>query len=153
MAGPAPHLPGDALATLNYAPLQSSTGQVAASGHLRISARNGEELRSVRRELERVARGGRISLVRLDREQLPGALATLRLGRAGDRPAGAATGAGIVVETGRAPAWTGLARAVPGLPGAARRLDSGARTPPTPLIDDGRYEVEAVRNLAMIACI
>ncbi|MYS37618.1 hypothetical protein GT025_26190 [Streptomyces sp. SID4920] len=65
----------------------------------------------------------------------------------------AATGAGIVVETGRAPAWTGLARAVPGLPGAARRMDSGAPTPPTPLIDDGRYEVEAVRNLAMIACI
>ncbi|WUX92922.1 type VII secretion protein EccE [Streptomyces sp. NBC_01423] len=56
--------------------------EVAASGHLRISARSGEELRSARGELERVARGVRISLVRLDREQLPGVLATLPLGRA-----------------------------------------------------------------------
>ncbi|MEU2249416.1 type VII secretion protein EccE [Streptomyces sp. NPDC019224] len=55
--------------------------EVAASGHLRISARSGEELRAARSELERVARGVRVSLVRLDREQLPGVLATLPLGR------------------------------------------------------------------------
>ncbi|WP_405939128.1 type VII secretion protein EccE [Streptomyces sp. NBC_00726] len=54
--------------------------EVAAAGHLRISARTGEELRAARRELERVARGVRVSLVRLDREQLPGVLATLPLG-------------------------------------------------------------------------
>ncbi|OKJ77455.1 type VII secretion protein EccE [Streptomyces sp. CB02460] len=56
--------------------------EVAAAGHLRISARTGEELRSARRELERAARGVRVSLVRLDREQLPGVLATLPLGGA-----------------------------------------------------------------------
>ncbi|WUD02712.1 type VII secretion protein EccE [Streptomyces sp. NBC_00523] len=56
--------------------------EVAAAGHLRISARTDEELRSARRELERVARGVRVSLVRLDREQLPGVLATLPLGGA-----------------------------------------------------------------------
>ncbi|WP_374215671.1 type VII secretion protein EccE [Streptomyces drozdowiczii] len=56
--------------------------EVAAAGHLRISARTCEELRAARRELERAARGVRISLVRLDREQLPGVLATLPLGGA-----------------------------------------------------------------------
>ncbi|MFD5070621.1 type VII secretion protein EccE [Streptomyces sp. NPDC058369] len=56
--------------------------EVSAAGHLRISARSGEELRTARRELERVARGVRVSLVRLDREQLPGVLATLPLGGA-----------------------------------------------------------------------
>ncbi|MFF7341546.1 type VII secretion protein EccE [Streptomyces sp. NPDC008163] len=54
--------------------------EVAAAGHLRVSARTGEELRAARREVERVARGVRVSLVRLDREQLPGVLATLPLG-------------------------------------------------------------------------
>lgn len=56
--------------------------EVAAAGHLRISAGSGEELRAARQELERVARGVRVSLVRLDREQLPGVLATLPLGGA-----------------------------------------------------------------------
>ncbi|MEV5605189.1 type VII secretion protein EccE [Streptomyces sp. NPDC052299] len=56
--------------------------EVAAAGHLRVSARTDEELRAARRELERVARGVRVSLVRLDREQLPGVLATLPLGGA-----------------------------------------------------------------------
>ncbi|WP_406283573.1 type VII secretion protein EccE [Streptomyces sp. NBC_00209] len=56
--------------------------EVAAAGHLRISARTDEELRAARRALERVARGVRVSLVRLDREQLPGVLATLPLGGA-----------------------------------------------------------------------
>ncbi|WP_328902695.1 type VII secretion protein EccE [Streptomyces sp. NBC_00441] len=56
--------------------------EVAAAGHLRISARTDEELRAARRALERVARGARVSLVRLDREQLPGVLATLPLGGA-----------------------------------------------------------------------
>ncbi|MFC8536169.1 type VII secretion protein EccE [Streptomyces sp. NPDC057249] len=54
--------------------------EVAAAGYLRVSARTGDELRSARRALERVARGVRVSLVRLDREQLPGVLATLPLG-------------------------------------------------------------------------
>lgn len=54
--------------------------EVAAAGHLRISAGSGEELRAARQELERMARGVQVSLVRLDREQLPGVLATLPLG-------------------------------------------------------------------------
>jgi len=55
--------------------------EVAAAGYLRISARSVDQLRASRGELERIARGVRVSLVRLDREQLPGVLATLPLGR------------------------------------------------------------------------
>ncbi|MFD0025205.1 type VII secretion protein EccE [Streptomyces sp. NPDC058382] len=50
------------------------------TGHVRITGRSDGELLAARHELERTARGVRMSLVRLDREQLPGALATLPLG-------------------------------------------------------------------------
>ncbi|MEU8889005.1 type VII secretion protein EccE [Streptomyces sp. NPDC048442] len=50
------------------------------SGHVRVSCRNEGELVAARRELEQVAREAGVGLVRLDREQLPGVLATLPLG-------------------------------------------------------------------------
>lgn len=53
---------------------------VTISGHVRITERGHEELVAARHELERAARGVRTGLVRLDREQLPGVLATLPLG-------------------------------------------------------------------------
>ncbi|MEV2247700.1 type VII secretion protein EccE [Streptomyces sp. NPDC049970] len=53
---------------------------VSVTGHLRITGRSDEELVTARHELERTARGVKASLVRLDREQLPGVLATLPLG-------------------------------------------------------------------------
>jgi hypothetical protein len=53
---------------------------VSIIGHIRITGRSDEELLGGRHELERTARGVRTSLVRLDREQLPGVLATLPLG-------------------------------------------------------------------------
>ncbi|MFD0343560.1 type VII secretion protein EccE [Streptomyces sp. NPDC127117] len=53
---------------------------VSITGHLRITGRSDEELLGARHELERTARGVRTALVRLDREQLPGVLATLPLG-------------------------------------------------------------------------
>ncbi|MFD7431456.1 type VII secretion protein EccE [Streptomyces sp. NPDC059818] len=54
--------------------------EVPIAGHIRITGRDEEELRSARHELERTARGVKASLVRLDREQVPGVLATLPLG-------------------------------------------------------------------------
>ncbi|MBP0460390.1 type VII secretion protein EccE [Streptomyces montanisoli] len=53
---------------------------VTVAGHVRITGRSDEELLTARHELERTARGVRTSLVRLDREQVPGMLATLPLG-------------------------------------------------------------------------
>ncbi|MEW2545727.1 type VII secretion protein EccE [Streptomyces sp. NPDC047002] len=53
---------------------------VTVTGHVRVTGRSDEELVASRHELERVARGVRTSLVRLDREQVPGVLATLPLG-------------------------------------------------------------------------
>ncbi|MFE3907169.1 type VII secretion protein EccE [Streptomyces sp. NPDC059153] len=53
---------------------------VSVTGHIRITGRSDEELVGARHELERTARGVRTALVRLDREQLPGVLATLPLG-------------------------------------------------------------------------
>ncbi|WP_327708561.1 type VII secretion protein EccE [Streptomyces sp. NBC_00464] len=57
--------------------------ETAVTGHIRVTGRDERELRSARHELERTARGVKTSLVRLDREQLPGVLATLPLGGAG----------------------------------------------------------------------
>ncbi|MGP3635041.1 type VII secretion protein EccE [Streptomyces sp. 24-1644] len=54
--------------------------EVSVTGHVRITGRSDEELVAARHELERTARGVKTSLVRLDREQLPGVLATLPLG-------------------------------------------------------------------------
>ncbi|WP_408997171.1 type VII secretion protein EccE [Streptomyces europaeiscabiei] len=55
---------------------------VALTGHLRITGRSNQELTDARRDLEHAARQARTGLVRLDREQLPGVLATLPLGGA-----------------------------------------------------------------------
>lgn len=52
----------------------------AISGYVRLSARSDNELVAVRAELERRSGSSKIGLVRLDREQLPGLLATLPLG-------------------------------------------------------------------------
>ncbi|MFI1732696.1 type VII secretion protein EccE [Streptomyces acidicola] len=53
---------------------------VALAGHIRVTARGDSELGQVGRELERAASAAKVGLVRLDREQVPGALATLPLG-------------------------------------------------------------------------
>lgn len=53
---------------------------VAITGHLRITGRSNQELTDARRDLEHAARQTRTGLARLDREQLPGVLATLPLG-------------------------------------------------------------------------
>ncbi|MET9690513.1 type VII secretion protein EccE [Streptomyces sp. NPDC006514] len=55
---------------------------VTLSGHVRVTGRSDEELVAARRELERTARGVKTGLVRLDREQVPGLLASLPLGGA-----------------------------------------------------------------------
>ncbi|MGW0758822.1 type VII secretion protein EccE [Streptomyces sp. NPDC002814] len=53
---------------------------VSLAGHIRVTARGDSELSQVGRELERTASSAKVGLVRLDREQVPGALATLPLG-------------------------------------------------------------------------
>ena len=53
---------------------------VSLTGHVRVTARGDDELGQVGRELERAASAAKVGLVRLDREQVPGALATLPLG-------------------------------------------------------------------------
>ncbi|MFE3635081.1 type VII secretion protein EccE [Streptomyces sp. NPDC059168] len=55
---------------------------VSLTGHVRITGRSNQELTDARRDLERAAREARTGLARLDREQLPGVLATLPLGGA-----------------------------------------------------------------------
>jgi type VII secretion protein EccE len=85
-ATPAPNL----VALLTSMPAMASTfsltvargtgGAAAVSGHLRLTARGNTELVAARRQLQRAARGVGVGLVRLDREQLPGVLATLPLG-------------------------------------------------------------------------
>ncbi|MFJ4504051.1 type VII secretion protein EccE [Streptomyces sp. NPDC088864] len=57
-------------------------GAPAVSGHVRLTACDARELAGAARRLERAARGAGVGLVRLDREQLPGVLATLPLGGA-----------------------------------------------------------------------
>ncbi|MER6326842.1 type VII secretion protein EccE [Streptomyces coelicoflavus] len=72
-----------ALATsfsLTLAP--SGRQDVAITGHVRVTGRSSQELADARRGLENLARQARTGLVRLDREQLPGLLATLPLGGA-----------------------------------------------------------------------
>lgn len=60
----------------------SGRHDVAVTGHVRVTGRSSTELADARRGLENVARQARTGLVRLDREQLPGVLATLPLGGA-----------------------------------------------------------------------
>ncbi|MEU6918150.1 type VII secretion protein EccE [Streptomyces olindensis] len=55
---------------------------VTVAGHLRITGRSSDELTAARRDVEHAARQARVGLARLDREQLPGVLATLPLGGA-----------------------------------------------------------------------
>lgn len=69
------------LATTFSVTLSKAGGRgVALTGHIRVTARGDSELGQVGRELERAASAAKASLVRLDREQVPGALATLPLG-------------------------------------------------------------------------
>lgn len=53
---------------------------VSLCGHLRVTGRGDDELVAARRSLEDAARRAGAGLNRLDREQLPGVLATLPLG-------------------------------------------------------------------------
>lgn len=72
-----------ALATTFSLTLSAGDRQVVTvSGHVRITGRSDEELVAARHELERAARGVKTGLVRLDREQVPGMLASLPLGGA-----------------------------------------------------------------------
>ncbi|MFJ4965632.1 type VII secretion protein EccE [Streptomyces sp. NPDC088729] len=57
-------------------------GSTRVSGHVRVTGGSDTELVGVRRTLEQAARHAKVGLVRLDREQLPGVLATLPLGGA-----------------------------------------------------------------------
>jgi type VII secretion protein EccE len=61
---------------------RSGQQDVAVTGHVRVTGRSSTELSDARRALERAARQARTGIVRLDREQLPGVLATLPLGGA-----------------------------------------------------------------------
>ncbi|MER5779000.1 type VII secretion protein EccE [Streptomyces sp. NPDC002039] len=72
-----------ALAT-NFSLTMAPAGRqgVTLTGHVRVTGRSDEELVAARRELERTARGVKADLVRLDREQVPGLLASLPLGGA-----------------------------------------------------------------------
>ncbi|MBY8841430.1 type VII secretion protein EccE [Streptomyces sp. SP2-10] len=56
--------------------------EVSLCGHLRVTGRSDDELVAARRALEGAARRSGAGLARLDREQLPGMLATLPLGGA-----------------------------------------------------------------------
>jgi type VII secretion protein EccE len=56
--------------------------EVTVAGYVRITGRSGDELATARRSLEHAARQAKTGLARLDREQLPGVLATLPLGGA-----------------------------------------------------------------------
>ncbi|MFH9733499.1 type VII secretion protein EccE [Streptomyces sp. NPDC017260] len=70
-----------ALATTFSLTLAPSGHQdVTITGHVRVTGRSSTELADARRGLEHVARQARTGIVRLDREQLPGMLATLPLG-------------------------------------------------------------------------
>ncbi|TDC70408.1 type VII secretion protein EccE [Streptomyces hainanensis] len=53
---------------------------VALGGHVRVTGRSEAELRAVSRQLLTAARGSRVTLARMDRQQLPGVRATLPLG-------------------------------------------------------------------------
>ncbi|MBC9711768.1 type VII secretion protein EccE [Streptomyces sp. TRM66268-LWL] len=55
---------------------------MTVNGHVRITGGSDNDLVNVRRSLEGAARSAKVGLVRLDREQVPGVLATLPLGGA-----------------------------------------------------------------------
>ena len=56
--------------------------EVSLTGHIRVTGRSDDELVAARHALEHAARQAGTGLARLDREQLPGVLATLPLGGA-----------------------------------------------------------------------
>jgi type VII secretion protein EccE len=66
--------------TFSVAVTRGAGGTPALTGHIRLTARSENELVQARRQLQRAARGVKATLVRLDREQVPGVLATLPLG-------------------------------------------------------------------------
>ncbi|WKX72905.1 type VII secretion protein EccE [Streptomyces sp. XD-27] len=66
--------------SLTLAHGRGSGSAPSVSGHVRITGRSDTELVEARKTLERAARSVKVGLVRLDREQLPGVLATLPLG-------------------------------------------------------------------------
>nr|WP_240496540.1 type VII secretion protein EccE [Streptomyces torulosus] len=91
LGGPGPSLPRlvgaltavPALATTFSLTLARGERQdVTLTGHLRVTGRSDDELVAARRALEHAARETGTGLARLDREQLPGVLATLPLGGA-----------------------------------------------------------------------
>ncbi|WP_031014162.1 type VII secretion protein EccE [Streptomyces sp. NRRL F-5727] len=57
-------------------------GAMEVGGHVRVTGGSDNELVRVRRTLEQAARTAKVGLLRLDREQLPGVLATMPLGGA-----------------------------------------------------------------------
>jgi len=69
-----------ALATTFSLTLRRDQRDVSLAGHFRVTGRSDDELVAARRALERTARQVGVGLARLDREQLPGVLATLPLG-------------------------------------------------------------------------
>ncbi|MFD7136035.1 type VII secretion protein EccE [Streptomyces sp. NPDC059894] len=61
---------------------RAERNEISLNGHLRVTGRSADELTAARRALEGAARHAGAGLDRLDREQLPGVLATLPLGGA-----------------------------------------------------------------------
>jgi type VII secretion protein EccE len=73
-------------------------GSAEVAGHVRVTAADQRELGNVQEELERAARTARVALVRMERAQLPGVLATSPLGGAARRGPGRSGGdAGLPV--------------------------------------------------------
>ncbi|MCQ8834696.1 type VII secretion protein EccE [Streptomyces malaysiensis] len=66
--------------TLRRGGTQGGRPAPTVTGHVRITGHSADDLVGMRRELQRTARGVRVGLARLDREQVPGVLATLPLG-------------------------------------------------------------------------
>ncbi|MHC0433752.1 type VII secretion protein EccE [Streptomyces sp. O3] len=88
-ASPLPRLVASMTAIPSYATTLSLTvrraghrGLTRVAGHVRVTGGSDDELVGVRRALVAAARSAKVSLVHLDREQLPGVLATLPLGGA-----------------------------------------------------------------------
>ncbi|MEU3249597.1 type VII secretion protein EccE [Streptomyces sp. NPDC006997] len=66
--------------TISLTLARADRQEMSLTGHLRVTGRSAEELTAARRALEGAARHAGAALARLDREQLPGVLATLPLG-------------------------------------------------------------------------
>ncbi|MFC5242929.1 type VII secretion protein EccE [Streptomyces atrovirens] len=66
--------------TISLTLARADRQEMSLSGHLRVTGRSADELTAARRALEDATREAGAALARLDREQLPGVLATLPLG-------------------------------------------------------------------------